>query len=144
MPADKAGVLVFCAEQGFAGAFSERVLDTVGAAPSGNLFLIGTRGQSVAAARGLVLLGVAGRGALPIVEALKETGAPLIPVPAPLLKPYVRLDPVARKVIPPYLFDFLRFPVVIGDRRFREAVGFEPEVGISEAVRACATRIPVG
>ena len=54
VPADKAGVLVFCAEQGFAGAFSERVLDTVGAAPSGNLFLIGTRGQSVAAARGLV------------------------------------------------------------------------------------------
>lgn len=87
---------------------------------------------------------VAGRGSLPIVEALKETGAPILPVPAPLLKPYVRLDPIARRVMPPYLFDFLRFPVVIGDRRFRDAMGFVPEVGISEAVRACATRIPVG
>ena len=27
----KTGLLVFCAEQGFAGAFSERVLDSVGA-----------------------------------------------------------------------------------------------------------------
>jgi len=87
---------------------------------------------------------VAGRGSLPIVEALKETGAPLIPVPALLLKPYVRMSPVVRQVMPPYMFDFLRFPVVIGDRRFRDAVGFEPQVGISEAVRACATRIPVG
>ncbi|WP_341222804.1 FoF1 ATP synthase subunit gamma [Loktanella salsilacus] len=43
------GLLVFCAEQGFAGAFSERVLDTIPAdAP---LFLIGTRGLSVAASR---------------------------------------------------------------------------------------------
>ena len=87
---------------------------------------------------------VAGRGSLPIVEALKETGAPLVPVPGPLLRPYVRLDPIARKVIPSYLFDFMKYPVIIGDRRFRDALGFEPEVGISEAVRACATRIPVG
>ncbi|MDP6944711.1 MAG: NAD-dependent epimerase/dehydratase family protein, partial [Myxococcota bacterium] len=86
---------------------------------------------------------VAGRGSLPIVEALKETGAPLVPVPAPLLRPYVRLDPIARRVIPPYLFDFLRYPVVIGDRRFRDAVGFDPEVSIPDAVRACSTRIPV-
>ncbi len=50
----KSGLLVFCAEQGFAGAFSERVLDSIGAeidrAP---LFLIGTRGLSIATARGL-------------------------------------------------------------------------------------------
>jgi F-type H+-transporting ATPase subunit gamma len=46
------GVLVFCAEQGFAGAFSERVLDTLGDT-GGHLFLIGTRGQSIASARGI-------------------------------------------------------------------------------------------
>lgn len=48
------GLLVFCAEQGFAGAFSERVLDGIGAdlVPE-RLFLIGTRGLSVAAARGI-------------------------------------------------------------------------------------------
>ncbi len=50
----RTGLLVFCAEQGFAGAFSERVLDSVGAdlAPA-TLFLIGTRGLSVASAQGL-------------------------------------------------------------------------------------------
>lgn len=48
------GLLVFCAEQGFAGAFSERVLDRVGADPDPEaLFLIGTRGLSIATARGL-------------------------------------------------------------------------------------------
>ncbi len=50
----KTGLLVFCAEQGFAGAFSERVLDSVDAdLATASLFLIGTRGLSVAAARGL-------------------------------------------------------------------------------------------
>ncbi len=48
----KNGLLVFCAEQGFAGAFSERVLDSAGAElDAGTVFLIGTRGLSVAAAR---------------------------------------------------------------------------------------------
>jgi F-type H+-transporting ATPase subunit gamma len=46
--------LVFCAEQGFAGAFSERVLDSIEDDLSAtSLFLIGTRGLSVAAGRGL-------------------------------------------------------------------------------------------
>jgi F-type H+-transporting ATPase subunit gamma len=44
------GVLMFAAEQGFAGAFSERVLDSLETTPTA-LFLIGTRGLSVAAAR---------------------------------------------------------------------------------------------
>jgi F-type H+-transporting ATPase subunit gamma len=48
------GLLVFCAEQGFAGAFSERVLDSLDAQPGpSSLFLIGTRGLSIATARGL-------------------------------------------------------------------------------------------
>ena len=51
---EKLGLLVFCAEQGFAGAFSERVLDSVeDFAGSASLFLIGTRGLSVATARGI-------------------------------------------------------------------------------------------
>ncbi|MCR8723800.1 F0F1 ATP synthase subunit gamma [Frigidibacter sp. ROC022] len=50
----RAGLLVFAAEQGFAGAFSERVLDSLGADPGlRRLFLIGTRGQSIAAQRDL-------------------------------------------------------------------------------------------
>jgi F-type H+-transporting ATPase subunit gamma len=48
------GLLVFCAEQGFAGTFSERVLDSIGTPQNGAaLFLIGTRGLSIANARGL-------------------------------------------------------------------------------------------
>jgi F-type H+-transporting ATPase subunit gamma len=47
-------VVLFCAEQGFAGAFSERVLDAVRADVSDSeLFLIGTRGRAVAEQRGI-------------------------------------------------------------------------------------------
>ena len=47
-------LVVFCAEQGFAGAFSERVLDEIGAELiASDLFLIGTRGGAVAVERGL-------------------------------------------------------------------------------------------
>jgi F-type H+-transporting ATPase subunit gamma len=53
-PTASIGLLVFCAEQGFAGAFSERVLDSIEDDLSAtSLFLIGTRGLSIAAARGL-------------------------------------------------------------------------------------------
>jgi F-type H+-transporting ATPase subunit gamma len=49
------GLVLFCAEQGFAGAFSERVLDAAGAQISDSeLFLVGTRGSAVAAERGVV------------------------------------------------------------------------------------------
>ncbi len=48
-------LVVFCAEQGFAGAFSEHVLDAVaGEAEAAQLFLVGTRGVSVAQERGVV------------------------------------------------------------------------------------------
>lgn len=47
-------LIVFCAEQGFVGGFSERVLEEVGALPAGtDLFLAGSRGTAIAAAHGL-------------------------------------------------------------------------------------------
>jgi F-type H+-transporting ATPase subunit gamma len=47
-------LVLFCAEQGFAGAFSERVLDVVAAdVATFELFLIGTRGSVAAAERGI-------------------------------------------------------------------------------------------
>ena len=50
----KRGMLVFTAEQGFAGAFSERVLEAFAAEDEPELlFLIGTRGAAIAQARGL-------------------------------------------------------------------------------------------
>ena len=46
--------IVFCAEQGFAGAFSERVLNAIGGdAEPATLFLIGTRGHALAQERGI-------------------------------------------------------------------------------------------
>jgi len=49
-------LILFCAEQGFAGAFSERVLDAVG--PELNeceLFVVGTRGHAIMLERGIVV-----------------------------------------------------------------------------------------
>jgi F-type H+-transporting ATPase subunit gamma len=54
--ATERGLILFCAEQGFAGAFSERVLDA--AMPDlerATTFLIGTRGAAVANERGIRL-----------------------------------------------------------------------------------------
>lgn len=59
--AARPALLVFVAEQGFAGAFSERVLDAAGpkTVAKGDaevaLFLVGTRGAAVAASRGTAI-----------------------------------------------------------------------------------------
>jgi F-type H+-transporting ATPase subunit gamma len=48
-------LVLFCAEQGFAGAFSERVLDAVAGELAGAVtFLVGSRGRGVATERGFV------------------------------------------------------------------------------------------
>lgn len=52
--AGKTGAVVFCAEQGFAGLFSEHVLGALQNDEKDHLFLIGTRGNAIARARGLV------------------------------------------------------------------------------------------
>jgi len=50
----KRGLILFCAEQGFAGAFSERVFEDAGAdLKQATVLVIGTRGAAVAAERGL-------------------------------------------------------------------------------------------
>ena len=47
-------LVVFCAEQGFVGGFTDRVLEALGAVPpETDLFLIGSRGVAIATARGL-------------------------------------------------------------------------------------------
>jgi F-type H+-transporting ATPase subunit gamma len=48
-------IVLFCAEQGFAGAFSERVLDALGTdLGKSELFLIGTRGSVVLTEHGVI------------------------------------------------------------------------------------------
>ncbi len=68
-PAHPALVL-FCAEQGFAGAFSERVLDAAGSAVrTSELFVVGTRG----------MMSIAERGVTPAWSAPMPSHAPGIP-----------------------------------------------------------------
>jgi F-type H+-transporting ATPase subunit gamma len=51
----KLGLILFCAEQGFAGAFSERVLDAASDDLGGAVnFIVGTRGAAVASERGVM------------------------------------------------------------------------------------------
>ena len=51
---ERVALVVFCAEQGFAGAFSQRVLDAIGGDfGTTELFLVGTRGQVALAERGI-------------------------------------------------------------------------------------------
>lgn len=51
----RSALVLFCAEQGFAGAFSERVLDAAGGdLATSELFLVGTRGATAAAERHVV------------------------------------------------------------------------------------------
>jgi F-type H+-transporting ATPase subunit gamma len=50
----KPGVILFCAEQGFAGAFSERVLDAAaGDIDDATSLIVGTRGAAIANERGM-------------------------------------------------------------------------------------------
>ncbi len=48
----RSATVVFAAEHGFAGAFSERVLDTLAAAENATLFVVGARGLAMADQRG--------------------------------------------------------------------------------------------
>jgi len=51
---DRRGEVVFVAEQGFAGAFSDRVLDVVGRdLADATVLIVGTRGVAIAAERGI-------------------------------------------------------------------------------------------
>jgi F-type H+-transporting ATPase subunit gamma len=52
----KLGLILFCAEQGFAGAFSERVLDAASTdLPHATNFVVGTRGATIANERSIKL-----------------------------------------------------------------------------------------
>lgn len=53
---NRMALVLFCAEQGFAGAFSERVLDAVGSELSEcELLVVGTRGHAIMVERGITV-----------------------------------------------------------------------------------------
>jgi UDP-glucose 4-epimerase len=78
---------------------------------------------------------VAGSGEIPLLEALRITGARLIPLPGPLADLAIRLGRGVPRFIPTYLLDFLRYPVVVSDAKMRADFGYRPVGGIEEAIR---------
>lgn len=119
-------IIALCAEQGFAGAFSEHVLDAVAAFPPGDtdLLIIGDRGLMAAEERGLTPVWSASmiahgeqapNLANRIVEALYERleHNAVARVTLVLARPTGAgpLDVVSKQLVP---FDFARFPMPAG------------------------------
>lgn len=117
---DAGAVIVFCAEQGFVGAFNEHVLDALDThAPGTTLFLIGARGVMLAEERQLPVAWHAGMAphvegipalANSIADALDARIATShlarVDLVFPVWLPGERLHVQARALLP---FDFTRF-----------------------------------
>lgn len=128
LPADRGGshaghgrraVVVFCAEQGFAGAFSDRMLDAVGDNRC-DVLLIGTRGGLMAGERGIKPIWrapmvaharlapvLADRIAEALYAWIEDTGGRHVDLLVPLFHDGV-VTPDRRPLLP---FDFRRFDV---------------------------------
>jgi UDP-glucose 4-epimerase len=79
----------------------------------------------------------AGAGAIPLVDALAITGKPVSAVPGPLASTFLTVQSRFKSAFPPYLLDFFRYHCVISDDKLRKAIGYEPRVGITEAIQSC-------
>ena len=120
-------IIVLCAEQGFAGAFNERVLDAAERhlhAKTSELFIIGSRGMMVAAERGLAFswsapmvahADEAPRLASRITDALyarlEKNQAQQVTVIHASPAPSASIEVVERALLP---FDFARFKAAPG------------------------------
>ena len=80
---------------------------------------------------------IAGQSAIPLIEAFRLTDRPLLALPAQLARGYLSLQRRFGRGFPPYLLEFFKYPVVIGDDKLRKAIGYEPKVGIVESIRSC-------
>ncbi|HQT75749.1 MAG: hypothetical protein B7Z80_00810 [Rhodospirillales bacterium 20-64-7] len=118
------GTIVFTAEQGFAGAFSDRMLEAVGqggGAGQRDVFLIGTRGYALAHERGLqpwwhaamvphanLVPGLASRAADALYAWLAEQSGHRVDVIVPTWSASTGVVAERRSLLP---FDFHRFAV---------------------------------
>jgi len=80
------------------------------------------------------IFNVAGQGEVPIITALGYTGARLIPVPSPMANLILRLS--GSLTIPPYFLDFMKYPCVIADAKFRAAFGYAPKMSQQETIES--------
>lgn len=118
----RTAVILFCAEQGFAGAFSDRVLEKAGNHPEPrDIFLIGTRGAALAAERGMRLTwrgamvphaslvpALAGRIADALYDWLSDDAGRRVDVIVPAWSAGSGVVAEQRALLP---FDFARFAV---------------------------------
>jgi F-type H+-transporting ATPase subunit gamma len=120
--ARRTAVVLFCGEQGFAGAFSDRMLDAAGTdGPARDTFLIGTRGAALAAERGMKLTwqaamvahaslvpALAGRIADALYRWLSDRGGHRVDIVAPVWSAGVGVVAERRSLLP---LDFARFAI---------------------------------
>ncbi len=114
------GTILFCAEQGFAGSFSDRMLKAAGPnLGSKDVFLIGTRGATLAQEQGLLPVwrsamvpqailvpALARRIADAVYNWISDRHAPLVDIIVPTWSAADGLQAVIRPLLP---FDFRRF-----------------------------------
>ncbi len=118
----RSAVIVFCAEQGFAGAFSDRILEAAAQkAGEQTVFLIGTRGAALASERGIqvawrtamvphanLVAALAGRIADALYGWLSDQSGRQVDIIVPTWSAGSGVVPERRSLVP---FDFHRFAV---------------------------------
>ena len=97
---------------------------------------------SLNAEEGSGVYNVAGRDSAPIQDAVAATESRGLAVPGPLLEMWRRASPALRAAMPSYLIEFLKYPVVITDDRFRADFGYAARIGTLEAIRTTISRMP--
>ncbi|MFL5253022.1 MAG: F0F1 ATP synthase subunit gamma [Rhodopila sp.] len=130
--AGRRALVLFCAEQGFAGAFSDRMLVAISPVPdSQDLFLIGTRGGGLAVERGLqpfwhapmvphatLVPALAGRIADALYGWLSNQSGPRVDLMVPTWSSGGGVVAERRSLLP---FDFRRFAATVPGRTSGQA-----------------------
>ncbi|MDG2305882.1 MAG: NAD-dependent epimerase/dehydratase family protein [Candidatus Binatia bacterium] len=83
---------------------------------------------------------IVGPGAVPLSVAVRETGSTAVPLPEPLA--VFLLDRLFRYglfPVPADAVDFVKYPCTIDGRRFQDASGFEPLLGLEDTLRSVRT-----
>lgn len=75
---------------------------------------------------------LSGAGEMPLIEALRLTGSRLVPVPNAVAS--MALKVTGRWSIPEYFLDFMKYPCIISDQKFRDTFDYQPTVGLREAI----------
>jgi UDP-glucose 4-epimerase len=79
---------------------------------------------------------VIGAGAVPYQTAISLAGGIGVPVPHLIAYPFVDFLSRFGLAFPAHLMDYLRYPTIMLDKKFREESGFQPHYGISQTFQS--------